>query len=218
MKLVNTAAAVLLISCVVAESAWADFSGQVVGVSDGDTLTVMDGGKGRKVRLNEIDAPESSQDFGQASKKSLSDLCFGKQAVIQDQGQDRYSRTLGRVSCAGVDVNAEQVRRGLAWFYVQYGKDTSIQALEKTARESRTGLWAKANPTPPWDYRHGGKSKPSPAVVASTPSVELSGDCGGKSACGQMSSCAEAKHYLQDCGLTKLDRDRDGIPCESLCR
>lgn len=75
--------------------ALADFTGKVVGVHDGDTLTVMHGGKGEKIRLVEIDAPESSQDFGQASKKGLSDLCFGKEATVQDQGKDKYGRTLG---------------------------------------------------------------------------------------------------------------------------
>ena len=44
------------------------------------------------------------------------------------------------------------------------------------------------------------------------------GSCGAKSYCKEMKSCAEARHYLKDCGLAKLDKDGDGVPCESLCK
>jgi endonuclease YncB( thermonuclease family) len=193
-----------------------EWTGRVVGVHDGDTLTVLQSGKGIKVRLVEIDAPESSQDFGQRSKQSLSDLCFGKEATVQDQSKDRYGRTLGRVSCAGVDANLEQVKRGMAWFYVQYGHDPAIKAAEEQAHADRIGLWAGSNPVPPWEYRHGSAKKPL-AKRASIETGDTGSSCGGKRTCGQMSSCAEATHYLNDCGVTRLDRDHDGIPCESLC-
>lgn len=211
----------------------ADWTGKVVGIADGDTLTVLRSGKGIKVRLVEIDAPESRQDFGAASKKSLSDLCFGKPANVQERGTDKYGRTLGRVVCDGVDANLEQVRRGMAWFYVQYGTDQAIRTAEVSARTAGTGLWAEADPTPPWDYRHGDRpnantySHPPDRTSKRQPAAGQPGDkseapsgaqCGAKSTCGQMTSCAEARHYLDDCGLSKLDRDHDGIPCESLCR
>lgn len=214
----------MLLACL-SGAALADFSGKVVGVHDGDTLTVLNAGKGQKVRLVEIDAPESRQDFGQASQKNLSDLCFGKEARVQDQGHDKYGRVLGRVSCGGVDANLEQVKKGLAWFYVQYGHDEAVRAAESEAKAAGLGLWAKAGAVPPWEYRHGGqdrggKSAPIKAVKASG-TVDGGGHsgeaCGGKSRCGDMSSCAEAKHYLNDCGQSQLDRDHDGVPCESIC-
>lgn len=34
--------------------------------------------------------------------------------------------------------------------------------------------------------------------------------------CGQMTSCEQAKQALR-CGHTRLDRDKDGIPCETIC-
>lgn len=40
----------------------------------------------------------------------------------------------------------------------------------------------------------------------------------GKRTCKAMNSCAEVKFYLNQCGVSRLDRDKDGIPCESLCR
>lgn len=137
----------------------ADFTGKVVGVHDGDTLTVLNAGQGERIRLVEIDAPELRQDFGQASKQSLSGLCFGREALVQDQGRDRYGRTLGRITCAGLDANAEQVKRGLAWFYVKYGHDDAIRAAEATARAAGIGLWSRPDAIPPWEYRHGGRAK-----------------------------------------------------------
>ncbi|KGQ48585.1 MULTISPECIES: excalibur calcium-binding domain-containing protein [Pasteurellaceae] len=41
--------------------------------------------------------------------------------------------------------------------------------------------------------------------------------CEGKRTCKQMDSCAEARFYLTQCGRDSLDRDNDGIPCESIC-
>jgi len=212
-------------------AAWAaEWTGKVVGVSDGDTLTVTKAGRGTKVRLVEIDAPESRQDYGQRSKQSLSELCFGKNATIRDEGHDKYGRVLGRVFCDGIDANAKQVKRGMAWFYVQYGKDTALKLAEAEARAAKLGLWADANPIPPWEYRHGGGAKKAKAksVAASSTGtwgtdVEDKGSktgfsCGGKSRCGDMSSCAEARFYLEQCGLSRLDRDHDGVPCESICR
>lgn len=135
----------------------AEFTGPVVGVHDGDTLTVLHGGKDERIRLVEIDAPELRQDFGQASKQSLSDLCFGTDATVRDQGLDRYGRTLGRVFCGGVDANAAQIERGLAWWYVKYGHDDALQAAEDVARTARIGLWSRPDAIPPWEYRHGGR-------------------------------------------------------------
>lgn len=93
----------------------AAFLATVIGISDSDTLTILNENKQQiKIRLAEIDAPEKRQPFGTRSKQSLSELCFGKQAEIKPRVKDRYGRTVARVSCAGVDVNAEQVYRGMA--------------------------------------------------------------------------------------------------------
>lgn len=58
-------------------------TGEVVGVSDGDTITVLDATKTQhKIRFLGIDAPEKSQAFGQVAKKNLSDMIFGKSVVV----------------------------------------------------------------------------------------------------------------------------------------
>ena len=90
-------------------------AGRVVAVSDGDTLTVLVADhRSVKVRLAGIDAPERDQMFGQRSRQSLSELAFGQTATVAVQKTDDYGRTVGTVTVGGVNVEAEQVRRGLA--------------------------------------------------------------------------------------------------------
>ena len=131
------------------------FTGDVVGVADGDTITVLDADKVQhKIRLAEIDAPEKAQPFGNRSKQTLSALVYGKAVLIVDQGHDRYKRTIGRVYQGDVDVSAEQVKQGLAWVYRKYSKDATLSPLENEAKAQRLGLWADAEPVPPWTWRH----------------------------------------------------------------
>lgn len=150
MKLLLTTLALAL-----SFSAWADLTGKVVGVSDGDTITVLDAQKiQHKVRLAEIDAPEKAQAFGNKSKQALSTLVFGKSVTVVEQGHDKYKRTIGRVYQGNVDVNAEQVKQGMAWVYRKYSKDKTLLPLEAEAKAQRLGLWADSNPIPPWEWRH----------------------------------------------------------------
>jgi endonuclease YncB( thermonuclease family) len=126
----------------------------VVAISDGDTLTVRpDGGEQMKVRIAEIDAPESRQPFGAASKRSLSDLCFKVRAEIRPQKTDRYGRTVARVSCRGKDASAHQVRTGMAWVFDRYVTDSALYKLQDEARAAGRGLWSEPAPVPPWEWR-----------------------------------------------------------------
>lgn len=127
--------------------------GRVVAVADGDTLTVLVSGATVVVRLGEIDAPEKGQSFGKQSKQSLATMCFGQTARVHELGKDRYGRTLGRVKCADVDVNLEQVKLGLAWVYTKYSHDVTLLAAQHQARLTRSGLWSDVSATPPWEWR-----------------------------------------------------------------
>lgn len=128
--------------------------GLVVAIADGDTLTVLsEDFQQVKVRLAEIDAPEKRQAFGTRSRQSLSELCHEKRAEVRVIDVDRYKRIVGRVSCAGVDANAAQVRRGLAWVYDRYAKDKTLYRLQDEARSAGLGLWADRAPIAPWDWR-----------------------------------------------------------------
>jgi endonuclease YncB( thermonuclease family) len=209
-------------------SAAETISGQVVGVSDGDTITVLDAGKKQtRVRLAQIDAPEKRQDFGVASKDALSGLVYGKPVTVEVETTDRYGRTVGKVLVGGIDANLEQVKKGMAWVYRQYAKDQTYFAAEGAAKAAKLGLWSRPDAVPPWEFRHGkaaSTGQTDKVSASSTPSrpvaigTAATGSCGTKRTCGQMASCEEARHYLNDCGLQKLDRDGDGVPCESVCR
>src|SRR2546425_6717743 len=132
----------------------ADFSGRVVGISDGDTIKVLHNGKAEKIRLNGIDCPEKGQPYGNKAKRFTSDLAFGKEVTIQDHGLDRYSRTVGDVILPdGRILNRELVAAGLAWWYRKYAPhNTTLQRLEEEARIAKRGLWADPAPLPPWCY------------------------------------------------------------------
>jgi len=144
----------------------ASIEGQIVGVSDGDTVTLLDAQKKQwKIRLLGIDAPEKKQAFGQRSKQHLSDLVFNKQVVVEYYKRDRYGRTLGKLLVDGADVNLEQVKAGMAWHYKRYEKEqppderVSYAEAEERARAGRKGLWVDAEPVPPWDWRGSQKRK-----------------------------------------------------------
>jgi endonuclease YncB( thermonuclease family) len=138
----------------------ATISGKVVGVADGDTITVLDNSNTQyKIRLAGIDAPEKKQPFGNVSKQSLSDLVYGKQVSVDYNKQDRYGRTVGKVIIDGVDVNLEQVKRGLAWFYKKYQNEQPLEDrldylhAQESAEKTKVGLWIDSEPIAPWDFR-----------------------------------------------------------------
>jgi micrococcal nuclease len=124
----------------------------VVGVQDGDSLTVMRERQRVHVRLQGIDAPERKQPYGDQSRKSLATLCWNKKASITWTEKDAHQRLLGRVTCSGIESNAEQVRRGMAWAS-PLAKDKDMNALQDAARRARKGLWAEDRPTAPWKWR-----------------------------------------------------------------
>jgi micrococcal nuclease len=126
--------------------------GRVVGISDGDTLTILDNHKQQiKVRLAEIDTPEKSQPYGARAKR----LVYGKTVIVKVQDTDRYGRKVGRVYTDDIDANAEMVEIGAAWVYRKYASDQNLYALEKQARQNRAGLWGlpEAQQVPPWEWR-----------------------------------------------------------------
>jgi micrococcal nuclease len=136
--------------------------GLVIAIADGDTLTVLDSDfKQVKVRLAEIDAPESKQPFGTRARQSLGELCHEKRAEVRVTDRDRYGRIVGRVTCDGTDANSTQVHRGLAWVYDRYAKDATLYRLQDEARAAGRGLWTDSTPVAPWAWRavHRGAAK-----------------------------------------------------------
>ncbi|HEX5337444.1 MAG TPA: thermonuclease family protein [Gallionella sp.] len=210
----------LLCACGLAQAS--EFTAKVIAVLDGDTVLVKRANGVSKIRLAEIDAPEKAQTFGETSRRSLSDMVLGKQVKVVSQAIDQYGRMVAHLSADGLNVNAEQIRRGMAWEYSHFHSNRELIALQEDAKRAPRGLWALSNPTPPWEWR---KAHPNTEVTQSLAAVvpqepvtaPLGPTCGSKKHCSQMASCEEARHYLTHCGITSLDGNGDGVPCEKLC-
>ena len=131
--------------------------GKVIRVADGDTLTVLTHGERRvKIRLQGIDAPEYKQAYGKQSGHVLRKKVNGKRVRIQENGEDRYGRTLGDVYFGERWINLEMVQEGWAWHYKKYSKDKLLARAEIEARKSKRGLWAGSNPVSPWESKKTG--------------------------------------------------------------
>ncbi|ANH67282.1 thermonuclease family protein [Mitsuaria sp. 7] len=152
---------IAILSCsLLGTASAATLRGEVVGLADGDTLTVLDKERQQhRVRLVGIDAPEKRQAFGERSRQNLSALVLRQDVVVDWKKRDRYGRILGVVHVRSVDVGQAQLRAGLAWHYKAYEREQAAEqrilysAEEVDARRARRGLWSEAAPTPPWEFR-----------------------------------------------------------------
>jgi endonuclease YncB( thermonuclease family) len=133
-------------------------AGTVIVVIDGDTVlfkpdTYHPSSRAfLKVRLAQIDAPESRQPHGEAATQALKALALKRRATLEIVATDVYGRMLGRLAVEAVTVNAELVRSGHAWASSR-GGDGALAALQREARRERRGLWRDADPVPPWAWR-----------------------------------------------------------------
>lgn len=131
--------------------------GRVVGIADGDTLTIRTRTGGEEtIRLLYIDAPEHDQPWGREARRSLQELVRIERVRVESRGRDRYGRTLGhlRRTADGLDVNLELVRRGHAWANARGAMRPRYDAAEREARAARRGLWQDPNPVSPYSWRH----------------------------------------------------------------
>lgn len=158
---------------------------KVVGVSDGDTITVLDANNTQgKIRLHGIDCPEGGQAFGAKAKEFTSESAFGKTVSVDILETDRYGRFVATVKLPdGKSINDELVKAGLAWWYQQYAPDDAIlKASEAEAKASNRGLWSDTSPIAPWEFRKGESeaklgtlpktSTPAPTIVEKAPQAE----------------------------------------------
>jgi endonuclease YncB( thermonuclease family) len=168
-------ASLSLLCTLVGFSTYADvLSGHVVRVVDGDTITVLDEGRQQhKVRLAGIDAPETKQPYGQASRKHLGELVASKTVAVEWTKHDKYGRIVGKVMVASPDACPDarpecpktldaclaQITSGLAWHFKRYESEQSEEDrhryafAEEEATAKRVGLWKEPNPIPPWEWR-----------------------------------------------------------------
>jgi endonuclease YncB( thermonuclease family) len=187
----------------------AEFSAQVITVMDGDTVLVLYDKRRIRIRLAGIDAPEKLQEFGGESQKSLAELVLRKEVLVSTVAVDNYGRVVAVLFDGNVNINKEQLRRGMAWESSYYHSDKALIALQSDAQRARRGLWMGGKPVAPWVFRK--------AHAPTREALAQINVCGGKHYCAQMVSCDEAKFYLDRCKVKSLDRDSDGVPCEKLC-
>lgn len=131
-------------------------AGKVVGVSDGDTITVLQHNQQYKIRLYGIDCPESGQAFGQKAKEFTSSMVFGKNVEVAVYDIDRYGRSVGVVHVDGTTVNEALLQNGYAWLYSKYCDQSfcrNWKTIEIQAAAKNLGLWAEKDQVPPWDWR-----------------------------------------------------------------
>jgi endonuclease YncB( thermonuclease family) len=135
-------------------------NGTVVGVSDGDTITVLDNSsKEHKVRLMGIDAPEKSQAFGNQAKQTLANYIYKKAVSVEYKKLDKYKRIVGKVKLSEQDICLQMIVDGMAWHYTEYEKEQTkidrdlYREAEVKAREMKLGLWVKANAEKPSNFR-----------------------------------------------------------------
>lgn len=165
MSLLNLSARLLLILILLScssngkEALPATIHGKVIAIKDGDTIEILQNGKPLRIRLAHVDCPEirKSQPFGKAAKQLTSDLCFGQEVKVLNDGTiDQYGRLIGVIiNAKNQNVNKELVAAGMAWHFTRYSSDTLYANLEITARENQVGLWIEDFPIPPWEWRNG---------------------------------------------------------------
>lgn len=196
----------------------------VSSVIDGDTIQVVIDGKKETLRLIGIDTPETVdprkpvQCFGKEASAKAKSLLSGKSVGLESdptQGErDKYQRLLRYVFLEdGTNFNKLMISEGYAHEYTYntpYKYQSEFKQAQKEAETSNVGLWADdACPT--------GTPQPSTQTSGTSPATTGEFTCAGKTTCGQMASCAEAQFYLNTCGVSRLDGDKDGVPCESIC-
>lgn len=217
MNYIGTGLIYVVLLCISGLAHSEEFTARIIAVLDGDTVLIKRASGLLKIRLAEIDAPEKAQTFGGTSRHSLSDMVMGKQVKFASQTMDQYGRMVAHLNVDGLDVNAEQIRRGMAWEYSNFHSNKALIALQNEARQAPRGLWAQSDPTPPWEWRKLHPSTPPGGMAPAATTHVADASCGKKQHCSEMTSCEEAKYYLTECSAKLLDGDGDGTPCESLC-
>ena len=199
------------------------WEGKVIRVVDGDTIVVTHLGKRVRVRLYGIDSPEATQWYGLNAKQFTSSQVLGKKVSVEPVDIDRYGRTVGIMSAGSLVINKLLVEHGYAWVYDRYCKRSFCaewKRLEHRARIEKRGLWKNPRAIPPWNYRRLRRKR---SYVLSKKKPVSFCDCSRNIYnCSDFSTQAEAQRCYEHClrergyDVHRLDRDGDGIACESL--
>jgi endonuclease YncB( thermonuclease family) len=187
----------------------------VTDVQDGDTITFIKSINDSKRiavkgRLYGIDAPELQQEFGTESKNELRKLILNKEVYMNESSIDMYGRSIVKIFLNEVYINEKLVKDGFAWSYKEYNdNNTLLNTAEIEARSKRLGLWNTQSPIYPSHWRKLRKLGNS---------VVINDKCDYTISCSKIKTCQEAMYLLNECNFYFLDKNNDGIPCETLCK
>ncbi len=210
---------------------------KVIRVVDGDTFELEDG---KKVRMIGVDTPEtvdprkSAQCFGKEASNKTKELLEGKTVrLVKDVSDtDRHQRLLRYVYVGDTFINDSLVREGFAKSS-SYPPDIKLQdqfrESEEYARTNKKGLWATgacesptASPTiQPITTKAPTSTQTTTKAPASTKTPTGGATCSANTYnCSDFSTCSEAKAVYNMCStdVHGLDRDGDGIPCDTICQ
>ena len=134
------------------------WQGICIGVSDGDTITVLKDGKTPiKIRLYGIDTPEKKQAFGKKAHLYTSQLVFHKKIKVQTIDIDRYNREVAIITLPDTSLLQTKIlENGMAWVYTKYCKlefRPQWQKIEKKSQNHKIGLWQDKDAVAPWQWR-----------------------------------------------------------------
>lgn len=140
------------------------WSGKVIHIADGDTITVLRGRTPEKIRLYGIDCPEGGQAFGNKAKEYLASFIAGQVVDVESKDTDRYGRSVALVSMGGESINSIMVEGGYAWVFTKYCKErfcSDWSKMEDAARATNKGMWRDPQIIPPWEWRKEKKANQS---------------------------------------------------------
>jgi endonuclease YncB( thermonuclease family) len=149
MRILTVTALAILCAPALAAHPPQSFTGKVVKVADGDTITVLLDKTQHKIRLEGIDAPEKGQAYGTKARQALADKISRETVRVDWKKRDRYGRIIGRVYLGDRDISLEMVKDGLAWHYKRDSKEAARADMENEARKSARGVWADKDSVPP---------------------------------------------------------------------
>jgi len=170
--------ALLALTLVISSSVKAsNVSGKVTDVIDGNTINLKSLSHTIKVRLLAVAPPEKSQPYADVARKHLADLILNKYVVVRYTGIGEKGYLVGRVLLEQVDINAQMLRDGVAWFSETDASDLAeadrqlYPACEAAARTEKRGLWQEQDPVSPWAFRKREELKPFEVVPVRNPSA-----------------------------------------------
>ena len=150
-------------------------SGYVIEVSDGDNITVSNQKRPVRVKLLGVDAPEKTQAFDEVATRHLRDLILNKFVTVQYSGLGQHGVLIGKVLFHDLDIGAQMIRDGVAWFDPN-NKGTLSEAeceiyrqSEEAARKEKRGLWQAGDAVAPWEFVKRARTQLLPPVSTNTP-------------------------------------------------